>query len=602
MTRAVTAKFHLPPQDLAAPALFPADRAGFARWLEALPQANLGQTAKALYGAVLELNRLQIPPAQRLQMLEILRPTLHATSSSLRRHYLNQPIQLPDQPQQVARLSHVLHEQLATGYVLVAVHTRTLDKQSGFSQPQAAMATGIHRSIVEHSQNLLRDYQLYRNPYPGCWATLHQLMLFAQEIGAEQVAIADGLYGDSSVEAAYKRALLLGSCRPNQLRQDNLAKVFQQSLEWTALVAVVPSDRSGIVINPLLDEGPVYREFTRIEPHSFGLDTAALAQQLRLQAEEPEPTIVGDQQLSRELALHLAQSWSSFGTREFLRMEVNESVDIAAGLTATHHFLSGEMDFTQLLSDDGFSRLGMQDENPFLRDKARSAENRSPKDVWASPYEPHAGVKNLSLEILDDEIRQYSRIAKQPIETPAKKEREKFRTQTVDRINVSPGGLCIKWPPQSPLQIRTGEIAGVRENAQKNWSIAIIRWIQLIDSGPRLGLQLLSPTAAAYGARPINKTGAPGEYLRALVLPEVKQIGQPTTLIVPRLPFRTGQKVSLCHRGKETQIQLTRKIMSTDAFSQFEFRRLGAGNKTQSEPTGNTPAPSGTFDNLWDNL
>lgn len=600
MTNAST-QFHLPPQDLAAPTQFPAKREGFIDWLEKLPKTNLGQTAKALYGAINELNRLQTTPATRLQLLEVLRPALHATTVSLRRHYLNQPIQLPEQPQQVARLSHVLHEQLAIGYVLVAIHTHTLGKQAGFSQPLGAIATAIHRGIVEHSQNLLRDFQLYRNPHPGCWATLHRLMSLAEELDLAHTMVADPLAGDCSIETAYLRALLLGSCRPNQLRQENLGKVFQYALSWTAPVMLVPATQGALIVDRLSDEGPVYREFAQITTHSVGIDTARIAQQLRIQADEPEPTAFGEDHLSRELLLHLAQSWSTYGSREFARLETVEPVEIAAGLTAAHHFVGGEIDFNRLINEDGFPNLGIADENPFLRSTAPVAEKRTPKDIWSSPYSPEGAV-NVSLEILNDDRPHASRIGAQATPTSPKRERDKFQTQTVERINVSPGGLCIKWPPQSPLQIRTGEVVAVRENTTKNWTIAVIRWIQLIDAGPRLGLQLLSPSGAAYGARPINKTGPLGDYLRALVLPEIKQIEQPTTLLVPRLPFRTGQKVSLRHRNKETQVQLTRKILSTDAFSQFEFRRLGAGAKTQNVETPTDNNNGGAFDNLWDNL
>ena len=596
------AKFHLPPQDLAAPTLFPAKREAFIDWLQKLPQANLGQTAKALYGASSELNRLQASPVLRLQLLEVLRPALHATSNSLRRHYLNQAIQLPEQAQQVARLTHVLHEQLATGYVLVAEQTRALDKQAGFSQPLAAVATAIHRGIVEHSQNLLRDFQLYRTPHPGCWATVHRLMQLAQKLELAHSVVADPQNGDSSIEAAYARALLLGSCRPNQLRQESLSKVFTHALGWTAAIALVGAEQAPLVINTDSDDGPQYREFAAIDRHCIGLDTAPLAQQLRAQAELPDPVVGGDESLSRELLLHLAQSWSSYSAREFVRLETAEPIEIAAGLTAAHHFVSGEIDFTQLLSDGGATHLSMAEENPFLQNKPTIAETRSPKDVWARPYTPNAGAINVSLEILNDDMHAYSRINPQAVTAPPKKERDKYRTQTAQRVNVSPGGLCIKWPPQSALQIRTGEIVGVREQAQKSWAIAVIRWIQLIDAGPRLGLELLSPTAVAYGARPINKTGPLGDYLRVLVLPEIKQIDQPTTLIVPRLAFRTGQKVSLRLRDKETQVQLTRKIMNTDAYSQYEFRRLGAGTKTQSNEGSGSNSNSGVFDNLWDNL
>ncbi|MDB6063718.1 MAG: hypothetical protein JWM78_3821 [Verrucomicrobiaceae bacterium] len=599
MTNAFAAKLHLPPQDLDAPSLFAPNTGALKIWLEQLPKANLGQTTRALFNAVNELNRVRLSPMQRLQLLESLRPVIHFASGGLRRHYLNQPIQLPEQPQKVARLAHVLHEQLAVGYTLVSAHLSAGGK-NGLSPTQqaSAIATAIHRALAEHSQNLLRDLQLYRNPHPGCWFTIHQLSKFARECNVLASVIGDTQCGDSSIDNAYLRALLLGSARTNQLRQENLTIVFDRALGWATATTLDGAERGILVVNEDNDDGPIYREFVDSlnEAGWHGLDTSALALELNAQRQRAEENTLGDPALTPELLAHLAQTWSSASTREFLRTAVREPVDISVGLTSTHHFLSGELDFNLLLSDDGHQRFAQPGGNPFMRPKASPAAVSAPKDVWDSPYSAHPGVMNVSLEILNYEMRV------QQQKTGESTEREKFRSEAVERLNVSPGGLCITWPPQSKVLLRTGEIVGIRENAQKNWSIGVIRWGKLTDDGPRLGIKLLSPTAVPYGARVVAKTGDQGEYLRVLVLPEIKQIGQPTTLIAPRLPFRVGQKVSLRCRNKETRVQLTRKFASTASFNQFEFRRL---TSTVVEPKPNETRAGehdGAFDNLWDSL
>jgi cyclic-di-GMP-binding protein len=596
-----SAKFHLPAQDLQALTLFAPSCDAIKAWLASLPKTNLGQSTRALYNAVNELNRVRLTPALRLQLLDILRPAIYAAAPGLRRHYLNQPVQLPEQPQKVARLAHVLHEQLATGYLLTAVQTLEQGKQSGFSQPAHAIATALHRSMVEHSQNLLRDYQLYRNPHPGCWATLHQLRRFAAENNALHIAIADAQCGDSTSEAAYLRALLLGGAHPNQLRQDHLAKVFQHALSWTETVTFESPDKALLVVNPDSDEAPCYREFAKIGALWLGLNTRRLAQNLADQYALAETQALSDQQLPPELLQHLAQTWGSSSNRNHTRVDVREPIEVALGMTAAHHFIAGEIDFNLLLNTQGHSKLALQDDNVFLRPKPTVTESRNslkginPHDVWSSPYEPKLGAMNVSLEILDVQIRE------QHQKVSIEKEREKFQSQKVERINVSPNGLCITWPPHSDVQLRNGEIVGIREKGQKNWSVGIVRWVQLTEAGPRLGLEFLSPSAVPYGGRVISKSGDCGEYQRVLVLPEIKQINQPTSLLAPRLPFRVGQKVSLMRNSKETRIQLTRKINSTAAFNQFEFRRLSSP-KSDAESAANTESRDSSFDSLWDSL
>ena len=596
MSSALAAKFHLPPQDMEAPTLFAPSCDAVTAWLADLPKANLGQTTRALYQAVNELNRVRLTPALRLQLLDLLRPAIHHATQGLRRHYLNQPVNLPEQPQKVARLAHVLHEQLATGYILVAMHTLALGKQSGFSQPAQAVATATHRSIVEHSQNLLRDYQLYRAPHPGCWATLHQLARFAREQGLLHIAIADAQCGNCTLEAAYLRALLLGGSHPNQLRQDHLAKVFQHALNWTGAATLTAPTVALLVVNPDSDDGPCYRELADVGAAWLGLDTRNLAQMLSAQCEQAETQPLSEQQLPPELLQHLAHTWSTASSRTHVRTDVREPIEVALGMTAAHHFIAGEIDFNLLLNKQGHAKLALREDNIFLRPKPTVMETRDPHDVWSSPYAPKLGVMNVSLEILDAKMRE------QHQQTSLEKERDKFQSQQVERINVSPGGLCITWPPQSKVQLRNGEIVGIREKTQQNWSIGIVRWVQLTEAGPRLGIELLSPMAAPYGARVIPKSGDPSEYQRVLVLPEIKQINQPTTLLAPRLPFRVGQKVSLLRNSKETRVQLTRKINSTAAFNQFEFRRLGEPKSDTAQPPIDPEVRDSSFDSLWDSL
>lgn len=599
MTSTFTAKLHLPPQDLDAPSLFAPTADAVKKWLETLPKTNLGQTTRSLYNAITELNRVRLIPALRLELLEAMRPAIYFAGDGLRRHYLNQPLQLPEQPLKVARLAHVLREQLAIGYTLAAVQLTGLSKSSGLSAAQlnAAIATALHRALTEHSRNLLRDLLLYRTPHPGCWLTLHQLCKFARDCNLLSSVIADPQASASSIENVYLRALLIGSARTNQLRQEHIDIVFERALGWATAANLNGFDNGVLAVNDNSDDGPIYCEYvtTRTEPGWHGLNTAYLVRELSSQHQLAETDLLDDPQLTPELLAHLAQAWSSPSTREFLRTPANGLVEISIGLTATHHFVAGGLDF-QLLLGNAQQRLALKEENPFLRPRSSAPTHQTPRDVWNSPYAPKAGVVNVSLEILEYEMREEQQ------RTSAAKEREKFRSEEAKRVNISPGGMCITWPPHSKVLLRTGEIVGIHESTQKNWSIGVIRWKQLTDDGPRLGIELLSPNGLPYGARPINKTGPQGEYQRVLVLPEVKQIGQPTTLIAPRLPFRVGQKVSLMSQNKETRVQLTRKFASTASFNQFEFRRLSTAlPETKPGPAAAGESDNG-FDNLWDSL
>ena len=106
---------------------------GVRRWLSGLPKANLGETARQLYQAIQELNRLRTTAQGRLQLLELLRPEIHMVCKALERYFVNQPIVLSEQPRKVASLCQALQNHLATGYKLISVE---LSSQTGRESQQ----------------------------------------------------------------------------------------------------------------------------------------------------------------------------------------------------------------------------------------------------------------------------------------------------------------------------------------------------------------------------------------------------------------------------------------------------------------------------------
>ncbi len=200
--------FKLPRQDLTEPSLFDATDVAVATWAEQLPKANLGETSRLLFQALQELNRVRLHPTLRLDMLEELRPVLYFVAAGLTKHYLNQPIVMPEKAQKVAELSHSLRDQLTTGYILAALHADGMARsEQGVNQ---LLSKSLHRAITELGDLLLLHTQLYRDPPAGTWLKLHQMMLLAQQNMLDQQPIEDDLIGRStSVTAAFDLYKLL---------------------------------------------------------------------------------------------------------------------------------------------------------------------------------------------------------------------------------------------------------------------------------------------------------------------------------------------------------------------------------------------------------
>lgn len=588
MTSDLSALLRLPPENRTAPSVCAAEPRALAHWLEQLPKANLGQSTRALFQAIGEFNAVQLPAAARFQLLELLRPAIHFVAAGLKKHYIGQPLVLPPQAQQVADLSHVLYNRLTQGYAKVAL-------QAGEERgtPAVLIATALHRALVDINQNILRDYLLYRAPQARSWRTLHELAALSRRLGLHERSVTDPQRGASTLESAYKQSLLMGSARIYQLRQEEMALLASAVAEWAAYVRLGPAIGGQLLVDPHADQGPVYRDLLEgpVGDHWLSLDTAELVRHLTDRAAAAgEPTLG---QLSPDILARLAHGWQVPGNRLSERRSATGQLEIVLGLSATHYFVSGGVDFQLLLSRKGHPRL-MGKANPFLdtasatRPVAADMKRRA-RDIWDSPFHSERASADAA-EAIEYKVRNH-------YET-TQKAQQKYPSHTAEIVNLSAGGYCLRYPGEAG-QIKTGEIVGIREGNHKKWRVGVVRWVRILQTGPQLGVELLSPAATAYGARVLNKSGPPGEHLRVLVLPALDPIGQPPTVITPRLPFRAGQKIELALDDETTRVQLVRRLRCTAAFSQFEFRRLASPSAPTLDRGG---PPEVGFDNLWDTL
>ena len=153
-------------------------------------------------------------------------------------------------------------------------------------------------------------------------------------------------------------------------------------------------------------------------------------------------------------------------------------------------------------------------------------------------------------------------------------EEEKHPLYDCHAVNASPGGYCLQLGGEVASRVRTGEILGLREDGNGDWALAIIRWLRRVEGGEVMfGVELLSPMADPLGARILNRK-PPSDPMRALLLPEIKLVGQAETLLVPKVGFREGQRVELMHQGDTRNVRLVRQLPLTGSYARFEIQYI----------------------------
>jgi hypothetical protein len=583
----------IPQQNLKSLSFAESSEKGIVHWIANLPKANIGETARQLYQGLIEINQLDIAPEKRLAILEKIRPEVHYVCSALSKYYLGQSIVLEDKPRKVANLSQSLQNHLANGYKIVVAHERQVRSRDH----GAIIGLAIQRAMRGLCGPLLRAFQLYCPVADGVWVELHQLYQLARkrDLHLQPIQDNESLEGKPlSVEQCYLIALLMGSARPNQMRQSAMGRLFAVLEDWSRLASLVsPEDPKALfIINPTMDCPPRYRSLIRDEnlSESLGLSTDRLVGAIKeymLNGESQIALRVPDG-LGVEMLQHLSQSWGDLAERTFNRVPGRGSLKISIGMSATH-FRIAQSSFAKFISADE------HDMNPFS-----DSAQRARQEGWSGAFdggtsvdwEPH-GVEQIHYNELGD--------------NSSDEGEEHYPIHALPIVNHSPGGFCLTWPKEVPKQLQAGELLGVQEESDQDWSLAVVRWIrQVRGGGTQMGVELIAPHCTPCAIKLIRKTEQPSQYLRGLILPEVTAIDRPATIITPRMPFSVNSKVMILQGNRENRAHLTDRIAASGSFSQFEYHLIEepGDNKNKPQPVGSalTVSTDDDFDSLWKSL
>ncbi|MDL5592618.1 hypothetical protein QS468_07865 [Bacillus subtilis] len=553
------------------------------RWTAGLPKANIGETARQLYQGLGELNQLLTPSDNRLHLLELLRPEVYFVCQHLERHFLHQAIMLDERSRKISNLCQALQSQLAIGYKQIVL--RIAPK---YSKDRAALLSeALQRAVHALKGQLVRATQLYSPAPEQLWFELHQLFRCACDLQLQHRRVRDdlaSLAGEVSVEQTYIAALLLGSARCNQMRQNPIAQLAQVLEPWSAWLKLHPgaSGEGLFAISAEIDAGPRYRSKFRSEQQSglLGFDPQPLvnaieAHLLHQDTSTPLPVPAG---LTLDTLQHLHATWGEAAERSFQRTVGQGNLTVCVGMSALHFYLGGERTFSELLKHPGsraanFSRAVVQGE----------------KDSWSQAFD--AAPQSKTDEFLPYEEIRYEPLADDEGDADSPPH---YPTYALPVINHSPGGYCLAWPKEVPAELQTGEMIGIQDTTNQGWSIAVVRWIrQVRGAGTQMGIELVAPHAQPCGLQLVRTRDDHSHYLRGLLLPEISAIDLPATLLAPRLPFQEGNKVLINTQGEEHRAGLDRRVASTHSFNQFAYRSLEAAQNGGSEED---------FDSLWKSL
>jgi len=511
-------------------------------WLTNLPLANLKDVSRSILDALSALNRTKIAGDTRFKLLELYRGTIANLMPALEDQFSGQSLPLPEKSRIIAGLARQLQTELAYGYKIILLEHA--NKRLGFGNNKQQPLI-VERALASLGRMLVVCYQTYAPTPAGVWAEMHVLFMHAVEQGIQDEPVTD-MEQQSSINLAYKQALLLALLDPYRLMQGEVNKVLDYLSNFGSHAHLQPlmqtSNPSGYFLVRLDSDKPpraLAHETTVTDARTdILLNTIELSRLLHEQIRHLESGVNPESQALPigakdfgfpNLLRRMLKHWGFAPKRLFNRVQHNARMDICAGVRAIHHFLG-----------------------------------RSPGEEIDRSVEEQA--ENQHTEITLD-------LSDSPLD---KNSHQTYVSKNWLIINESAGGLALSKDPKTDVHIRVGEIIGLRPEGSEDWNIGVVRWLSSEDpSHLQLGAKMLAPTAAPVMIRPVIAS-ALATFQPALLLPEIPALKQPVTLIILRGGFHPQREFLLENNGMLQKIRATKLLEQSATFDLLEFRMVQA--------------------------
>jgi hypothetical protein len=477
------------------------------RWVAQLPLTNVQQAQRLLDAQLTALLEADLPPLERMKILEALRQPIAFVQGECASRYHGRPLPLEAGESIIWRDALELWKNFARNYHQCLAAYRSGDFAVA---PHAALITARLMRVI--GCRMADHYRVYRRVPGEMWEELHSLYLLAEEHGFLSTHLVDPfrLHGaESTCADIYMQVLLVNLANPYGLSTRQLPFVLRWAEKWAGLAKLV-RDPLPVLASPALAVDLDSANGVSFASELGGggnlryLDVESLASGLRQaitalkRGETPARLGLGGnahQPGCENLLMLVYVQWCRAGTGRLEEREAaDEDAEICFGLPAVHFQLRGGGEFRQ----------------------PGAMTSREKRDLDTFGY-----VVRAPNEVVD---------------------REAFPFEAWKVGNHSPSGfMCVLRDPQGPGRVTHNQLIAVRRGRCGDIRVGIVQWMRAEPDGElRCGIRLFPGAARAVAARPAAVRQGGNRYERALLLAADPATATPATLMVPPGWFEPG--------------------------------------------------------------
>ena len=486
-------------------------------WLTRLPLSNPPEAAEEMADYLATLNGIEASHDLRAKIVERLAPAVEEIVAALYEQYGNVQAPLPPKQHRNATLAQRLLRGMADSYKILLVDwlKRRFHLFGGNPAPLY-----LQRILLALQAALEISFETH-DPMPeGIWVDLHQTYNYALRSGLKDV-IPEGGAKMLSLEQIYKSTLLMALADPYHFPQVELPWAKDIIARFSNLASIFPAEESikghaGLFIvevNTDTPPKPIAREAHPMNPRwDLILNTT-------------------------ELAKHLA-------------------------LIASH--IKGREDH---------DKLGLPEA---ARDPAYPSMLRRLKLNWGASLQRQS-QRRRHQDGKEFEVSFGLKSVHQLISPPGQTDTIHYGLSGSDpapvilrckTINDSMGGLALSKKGVQGMQIRVGDVVGVRQGTA-GWNVGLVRWFRVPGQGEVcFGVQLLAPKVLAIQVRRLDN----GRQWPGLLLhPNPASQQSPMLLAQPGCFIPESAAEIRTPKGNQP-VRIEKRIESTPSVEVFRFQ------------------------------
>lgn len=535
------------------------------KWVKNLPTSNFGKMTKKLYFCMRELNGSQIPPNQRIEVAEVIRPYSEMALDNLKKHLTARSFPLPDRSKKIFDLNQALLLEMAGAYQLAA-----LDMLTKGNLQIKLLLVSIGRSLNYMGRVLIDTYSVYIKPKDALWRDIHHLYLLACENKIETQAIPEKIqssYSCKTIEDYYKHISLLALARPNTIRLGEVSRLnrfFQQVLADITMHTdpSIPKGEFAHIAMLNSDEPPSLMPVEELlnSPTIRIFNVDRTLKSLRSFAEETKNSNLSSTDtfpmLNYSLAIRLINSLTIIKNRKFKRFPREEQTPIVSHLSNIVKVIR--------IEEEANHGSDESDEDE-LFEELIYGENSSSSSPWAST--PKQDIEDTNIEL---------------------------RAWQVE--NSSSEGYGLLWKNKDSSGVRVGELIAMQDPADdtEKWQIGTIRWMEFDhDIGLLTGIEQLSPKALTIIVKKVtNRKLSQKMPVDGLLLPAIEGLKEKPYLVLPDYMFSLNDILEIEIGRKTESIEIISINEGQGAFALCEYIISASPDEDKND----------TYNDLWDVL